>query len=57
MLGNLEGNEMTDPIYTLFACPDLVCPFGWNEFGAGVAVGLIVTAVVFFAVEVWRAEL
>jgi len=48
---------MTDPIYTLFACPDLVCPFGWNEFGAGVAVGFIVTAVVFFAVDLWRAEL
>jgi hypothetical protein len=47
---------MKDPIYALFACPDLVCPFGWNEFGAGLAVGFIVTTILFFLVDWWRTE-
>jgi hypothetical protein len=57
MLGNLEGDEMSEQAYIILSCPELVCPFGWNEFGAGLAVGFIVTAVVFFAVDSWGAEL
>ena len=48
---------MSEQAYIILSCPDLVCPFGWNEFGAGLAVGFIVTAVVFFAVDSWGAEL
>jgi hypothetical protein len=38
---------MKDPIYALFACPDIVCPFGWNEFGAGLAVGWLIASAIF----------